>query len=133
MTRMYSAEYVKRLRDENQELLDRIFELEQMVGGGKDDETFSQIVQAIKVSGAHARLLTLLMKREYVSHDAIASMLISEGSACTRAAVHIHIIRKELRKIGADIHNKWDHGYYMREADKQALRRAITRTETVAA
>jgi len=112
---------------EIQRLRDRVEELEELLGIGRDD--LAQYRDALKVKGSKLKILGALMKRNVtISRAALLTMLqgARPGDISDERLIDVHVctLRKRL-PTGVTIRTDWGVGYYMDRASKDALRRFV--------
>jgi len=120
--------------DELQRLRDRVEELERLVG--LDRDLAMRIRHAWRVTPEESRVLAILVKRAFATHDTIYTILYGARPECDQPEmkivdVMICKVRKSLRQNGirARIRTKWGDGYYMTRADKGDLMAALEEAE----
>ncbi|MDB5620539.1 helix-turn-helix domain-containing protein [Tardiphaga sp.] len=129
------ADYQRRcelLTKENDELRDRIAQLEDTLGMGFDSPAW------MALTGNEAKLFGLLMARDAVTKSGAMDILYGLGPDADVAEekiidVFICKMRKKLDAFEIPIETNWGQGYFMTEASKQRARNLIEEHKGIAA
>jgi DNA-binding response OmpR family regulator len=122
------ADYQKRcdlLTKENDDLRDRVAQLEEALGMAFDSPAF------MGLSGNEAKLFGLLMSREAVTKsgamDVLYGLSASDGDIAEEKIVDVFLckLRKKLDVFEIPIETNWGQGYFMTEHAKQKARTLI--------
>lgn len=128
-------DYQKRcelLTQENEELRDRIFQLEDLLGMNFDSPAF------LGLTGKEAKLFGILMKRDAVTKAGAMDALYGLSPEIDMAEekiidVFICKLRAKLETFGIGIETNWGQGYFMTEAAKLAATELIESNRGMAA
>jgi DNA-binding response OmpR family regulator len=128
-------DYQKRcevLECENDDLRDRIFQLEEALGMHFDSPAW------LRLTGHEAKLFGLLMEREAVTKSGAMDVLYGlrpDGDAAEEKIIDVFIckMRKKLEAWSIEIETNWGQGYFMTAATKKAVRELIDSHRGVAA
>jgi DNA-binding response OmpR family regulator len=127
MVLLVSTSSVERaLREENELLRERLRQLEEILNPSSSQETIRVFCSALGLSSAEGALLDLLMRRAHVSREQYQAACCNENTdGESTISVRICFLRKRLAKVGASITTVWGRGYYLPEADKIIIRKAV--------
>jgi len=125
------------MRIADQKLLDRIEELEQLLG---IDEDYEQEIRSVLnsrvgctvVSKATGKMIGFLSRRMFASREAIYTVLYGNRNECDQPAIKMidQIVwraRQALKPYGIRINTEWTIGYSMSNTDKKKLRALLDR------
>lgn len=113
---------------ETQRLRDRIEELERVLG--VDRSLTSKLRDVFGLEPGLSPILGMLMKRAFVSHSSLYTVLYSGRPECDWPDakvmdVQICKLRRKLKKIGVTIETRWGDGWMMSNANKAKVRAVI--------
>lgn len=113
---------------EIERLRDRVEELERVLGA--DRALSSRLRDVFGLEPGLAPILGMLMKRAFVSHSSLYTVLYAGRPDCDWPDekvmdVQICKLRRKLKKIGAVIETKWGEGWLMTAANKAMVRGAL--------
>jgi DNA-binding response OmpR family regulator len=128
-------DYQKRcelLTKENDDLRDRIAQLEEVLGMNFDSPAF------MGLTAHEAKLFGMLMKRDAVTKAGAMDILYGLGPDADVAEekiidVFICKLRKKLDPFDIPVETNWGQGYFMTEASKQRARDLIESQKGIAA
>ena len=106
---------------ELQRLRDRIEDLEALLG--LDRKIASRLRDAFMITLAQAETLGFMLRRNFVSHDALYIAMYGARPECDWPEirildVHVCHLRAALKKHGIAIKTKWGEGWTISPADK---------------
>lgn len=111
---------------ELQRLRDRVEQLEDMLGIGKD--TTSQLCNALKLTRDQAKTVGLLLNRAVATREAIFFVQYGDKPECEHPHSekvldkHLCLIRKRLKARGIEISTIWGEGWHLTHDQKAKLR-----------
>jgi hypothetical protein len=110
---------------ETDRLRDRVEQLEQLVG--VDRSLTSRLRTAFGLEPGVAQVMGMLLKRDFVTHDALYVVLYAARPECDWpdariVDVQISRLRRALRRHGITIKTQWGEGWLMSAADKARVR-----------
>jgi DNA-binding response OmpR family regulator len=119
---------VDQLRGENERLRDRVEELGRVLG--VDQSLTSRLRDVFGLEAGLAPILGMLMKRAFVSHSSLYTVLYAGRPECDWPEakvmdVQICKLRRKLRKHGVTIETRWGEGWRMSIADKARVRTVL--------
>ncbi len=114
-------DYIAVIEAENEELRERIKQLEQQIG------MVVNVPLMMDVTASEAKVLGVLMERELATKEVIMLALYSTRGGDDEAEikivdVFICKVRKKIKKWGIEIKTSWGRGYYMEAESKAKMR-----------
>jgi two-component system cell cycle response regulator CtrA len=121
-------DYVAAVESENEQLRERIAELEGLLG-----MTFPY-PPILGLTGSEGRMLGFLLSRDCVTRDALMVCLYGHRPASDETEIKIVDVficnlRKKLKPFGIDIKTQWGTGYYMTKEAKDAVAALLPKSE----
>lgn len=109
-------------------LRDRVEELERVLG--VDRNLTSRLRDAFGIEPGMAPVLGMLLKRNFVSHDSLYTVLFAGRPECDWPEpklmdVQICKLRRVLKRHGISIKTRWGEGWLMSSEDKAKVRAVL--------
>lgn len=113
---------------EVQRLRDRVEELERVLG--VDESLTSRLRTVFGLEPGQSEVLGMLMKRNFVTHDSLYTVLYGGRPECDWPEekimdVQICKLRRKLKKHGVEVKTRWGEGWWMPAAEKSKVRAAL--------
>ena len=112
---------VEKLEDENDELRERVRQLEELCFG-----TTALMPAELELTGSESRLLAHLLAAPHATKDSLLAAIYSarpdDPPEIKIIDVFVCKVRKKIRPFGLDIQTVWGQGYLMPPASKAKLR-----------
>ena len=113
---------------ELQRLRDRIEQLESLLG--LDRNIAGRLRDAFMITRAQAETLCFMLRRNFVSHEALYITLYGARPDCDQPDprimdVQVHHLRTALRKHGIALKTRWGEGWTISPADKIKVRAVL--------
>lgn len=115
---------------ETERLRDRVEELERVLG--VDMSLTNRLRDVFGLEPGLSPILGMLMKRAFVSHASLYTVLYAGRPECDWPKpkimdVQVCKLRRKLRKHGVSIETRWGEGWMMTAADKAKVRDVVDR------
>jgi two-component system cell cycle response regulator CtrA len=124
------AAYVRRIEAENEQLRERVAQLEELV----IEDLTSRTPIELELTIHEAALVGFLMKRTEASKEQLLTAIyghLPSGDEPEIKIIDVFVCkaRKKLKKFGIEVKTLWGRGYMMPPAAKSALRAMTTRRQ----
>src|ERR1035437_10557905 len=121
---------------ELQRLRDRIEQLESLLG--LDRNIAGRLRDAFMITRAQAETLCFMLRRNFVSHEALYITLYGARPDCDQPDprimdVQVHHLRTALRKHGIALKTRWGEGWTISPADKAKVRAVLEAADALVA